>query len=49
MRRLAVQPRSEALLEWDLATGTGTLDSHSGKKSEIKYSEVYDARARDAR
>ena len=31
-----------------VATGTGTLDSHSGKKSEIKYSEVYDARARDA-
>ncbi|KAH8071604.1 serine/threonine kinase [Aureococcus anophagefferens] len=31
-----------------VATGTGTLDSHSGKKSEIKYSEVCDARARDA-
>ena len=31
-----------------VATGTGTLDSHSGKKSKIKYSEVYDARARVA-
>ena len=30
-----------------VATGTGTL-SHSGKNHTIKYSKVYDARARDA-